>query len=69
MAPVPAVRAERRRKVEQHDHPALAEDAPQRGQKLRVSGVARRIAVRAVAVAVANRHRLDMAARIDHRLK
>lgn len=69
MPPMPAVGGKRLRNIEQHDHPALAEDAPQRRQKLRISGVARRIAVRAIAAAVVNRHRLDMTLRIDHRLQ
>jgi hypothetical protein len=69
MAPLPPVRGERRCQVEQHDHPALAEDAPQRSQKFRVSGIAGRITVRTIAAAVANRHRLDLTAGIDHRLE
>src|SRR6185295_19657422 len=69
MAPVPPLGRERPRDIEQHDHTMLAENAPQRGQELRVPRVAGRIAARTVAAAIADRHRLYMTARIDRRLQ
>lgn len=69
MAPVPPMRDKRRREIEQHDHLALAQHTPERGQEPHVSDIGGRVIVRAIAVAVTNRYRLHMPMRIDHRLQ
>jgi len=63
------MRGERRRKIELHHDPALSQHAPQRGHETRVSGVGDRSDARAIIVVIADRHRLHLPQRVDHRLQ
>jgi len=66
---MPARRGQRRRQREFDDEVADAEHAPERGHERGFADVRRRVAECSIGMAVADRDRLHVSLRIDHRLQ
>jgi len=69
IAAVRGARGQRRRRVQVDDQRACAGHAPERSQERKVADVSRHDRVLAVGRAIADRHRLDVARRVDDRLQ